>query len=269
MPQHPRIVRFVDGRLSTDSWTGRPLTAALALAALTGCLFGWLLSAVVGQAGAPRLDVRWHHDLVQHRIGALNGVARVLTYLGSTPVAYLAVVLAAAGLARRRRYWEAGFGVVALAVGQLIRLGISDAVHRPRPPRADWLAPASGYAFPSGHSTTAVLAWGLTAALTWPFLRDRRRRIAVVGATITIAVIVGATRAYLGVHWPTDVLGGWTLGAVLLALAAGGVSLLRFRSRPMPDGLERPPPADLDSPARYPSSARRPKVLPHGPDDSQ
>jgi undecaprenyl-diphosphatase len=226
---------------------------------------------VFGHKGAPRLDARRHHDLVQHRIGALNGIARVLTYLGSTPVAYLAVVLAAAGLARRRRYREAGFGVVALAVGQLVRLGVSDAVHRPRPPRADWLAPASGYAFPSGHSTTVVLAWGLIAALTWPFLRDRRHRVAVVGATIAIAVIVGATRAYLGVHWPTDVLAGWTFGALLLALAASGLSLLRFRSRSTPDyrHLERPPPADLDSPVPYPSSARRPKVVPHRPDDSQ
>jgi undecaprenyl-diphosphatase len=237
--RHPRVAPLIDARVTTESWTGRPLTLAVAAAALAGWLFGGLLQDVLAHDGAALRDPRWHDDLVQHSVGAISDVARVLTYLGSTPVVYAVVLVAAAEIVRRKRYGEAAYAVVALVVGLLIRHWISVLVHRPRPPRSDWLVHTGGYAFPSGHTTMAVLAWGLVVALAWPFLPERAHRIvAVVGAAV-IALIVGATRAYLGVHWPTDVLAGWALGALLLTTAVTGLSLLRFRSHPTPAHREQ------------------------------
>jgi membrane-associated phospholipid phosphatase len=60
-------------------------------------------------------------------------------------------------------------------------------------------------------------------------LRGRGHRVTAVIVAVVIAVIVGATRAYLGVQWATDVVGGWALGGLLLTLAVTGLSLLRFR----------------------------------------
>jgi membrane-associated phospholipid phosphatase len=83
---------------------------------------------------------------------------------------------------------------------------------QPRPPDLDpsvRLSNATGYGLPSGHSQSAVIVWGYLAAIlrkTWAWV-----------AAIVLMVLIGFSRVYLGVHFPTDVLGGWALGAVLLA----------------------------------------------------
>lgn len=226
--RHPKVAPLVDARLSTERWTGLPLTLVTAAVGGSAWMFGGVAQDVVEKNGVARHDLWWHNFLVDHRAAVITGLARVLTYLGSTAVAYLVVVVAVVLVVWRERYWPAIVAIAALFVGQLTRFTVAEFIHRPRPPRADWLTSASGYAFPSGHTTTAVLAWGLVVVLAWPWLRGRGKVVAVVVAAV-IAVIVGATRAYLGVHWPADVLGGWALGGLLFTLAATGMSLLRVR----------------------------------------
>lgn len=227
--RHPRVAPLVDARLSTERWTGLSLTLAIAAAGGAGWLFGGVLEDVVGHEELAEEDPRWHEFLVDHRLAALSDLSRVLTHLGGTLVAYVVLVVAVVLVVWRERYWAAIFALPALIVGQFIRAGVSVLVHRQRPPEADWLTSADGYAFPSGHTATSVLVWGLVVALAWPWLRGRGQRVTAVIAAAVIAVIVGATRAYLGVHWLTDVVGGWALGGLLLTLAVAGLSLLRFR----------------------------------------
>ena len=96
--------------------------------------------------------------------------------------------------------------------------------------RVDGLVATRGYAFPSGHAMTSVLICGLVVALAWPWLANRIRRTIAVAAATAIAHIDGAARAYLGVYWPVDVLGGWALGSFLVTLAIATMSLLRVRA---------------------------------------
>ncbi|MFB9838010.1 phosphatase PAP2 family protein, partial [Actinoallomurus acaciae] len=93
------------------------------------------------------------------------------------------------------------------------------AVGRRRPPAAGWAVHASGFAFPSGHTVTSATAAGL---LIWALCRHGGgwpRTVAVALLTVW-AVAVGLTRIYLGVHWPTDVAGGWLMTVVVLGLVA-------------------------------------------------
>ncbi|MEU2026372.1 phosphatase PAP2 family protein [Streptomyces sp. NPDC016469] len=104
----------------------------------------------------------------------------------------------------------------------LVQQGVKAAVDRGRPQWADPVDSAHYAAYPSGHAMTATVSCGL---LLWLLHRSGARRgvwWAAVGAAAVSVLGVGLTRLYLGVHWPSDVLGGWLLGAALAALAIRG-----------------------------------------------
>jgi undecaprenyl-diphosphatase len=107
---------------------------------------------------------------------------------------------------------------------------VKDYVARPRP-TADPLVPAPGYSFPSGHSLNSATTYGLLAVVAW---RSRlplgiRRAAVVVGIVLPIAV--GLSRIALGVHYPTDVLGGWLAGVAFVALGATLIRATRAMER--------------------------------------
>ncbi|WP_371530570.1 phosphatase PAP2 family protein [Streptomyces sp. NBC_01283] len=116
---------------------------------------------------------------------------------------------------RRLALWLA----VTCAVGTLLQQGLKAAVDKPRPVWPDPVDSAHFAAFPSGHAMTATVVCGL---LLW-LLRVYGVGPAVWRTGVTIAVVsvigVGATRIWNGVHWPSDVVGGWLLGALMVALA--------------------------------------------------
>ena len=115
---------------------------------------------------------------------------------------------------------------------------MKEAVHRPRPPAAGWLVHASGWAFPSGHTTQATAAWGILCVLACTG-RSTKVRAALVSAAALIVLLVAASRYYLGVHWVTDVLAGISLGVAILAL--WGVARVTVQIRTTVPGTgERP-----------------------------
>ncbi|MEU8785172.1 phosphatase PAP2 family protein [Streptomyces sp. NPDC048637] len=200
----------------------RPGTAALlTFAAVCAALFAATALIVSLRNGTPlaaeQAAVRWS---TAHHGEPLRSMARALTATGSGPVPYLMAVLAGllAGRRARGRLRAVSCAVVVLTAGQAIRYGLMELLARPRPPAADLAAPASGYAFPSGHATTSALAAGI---LAWGIARRARPAVARTWCVVLAvwAAGVGLTRIYLGVHWPGDVLGGWFLAAGLLALA--------------------------------------------------
>src|SRR6266511_1423307 len=99
---------------------------------------------------------------------------------------------------------------------------------RARPPaRFDLGYTFSGYAFPSGHATESLAVWGMLALLTAGMMRGHRY-VPFVVATLVVA-LVGASRIYLGAHWLSDVLGGFALGGLWLALL---VAVMLSRAKP-------------------------------------
>lgn len=169
-----------------------------------------------------RLDLRLHNQVLDLRQTWLDDVFRTITHLGG--VQANAILLGAAIVFgfRTRRIVFPTFAYVALTVGQLARTALSYSIDRARPPRGDWLVFAPGRAMPSGHSATSVMAYGLLVMLVWSLLTTSvQRRAAVIGVAV-IAVLVGASRVYLGVHWPSDVIAGWAFGAAWVGLCVVG-----------------------------------------------
>ncbi|MFF9645721.1 phosphatase PAP2 family protein [Kitasatospora aureofaciens] len=210
------------------------LAAGLALV-----LFAALAALLAEQSWAPYGFERDADDWsAAHRPSAARTVAVVITSLGSGTVPYLlalaagAVALLALAAPRppRRAVVLLLAPVLWLLLGQLLRAGLMQLFARPRPPRPDWAADASGFSFPSGHSFTSAVCAGLLA------LSVARARPAAARAATAIAVVfaaaVGLSRIYLGVHWPLDVLGGWLLATAWLALGTAAARGVARASRP-------------------------------------
>ncbi|WP_406450901.1 phosphatase PAP2 family protein [Streptomyces sp. NBC_01622] len=123
---------------------------------------------------------------------------------------------------RRSAWWTALWLAATCALGTLLQQALKALVDRPRPVWPDPVDSAHYAAFPSGHAMTATVVCGLLLWLLHHYGAGR----AVWRTALTLAVIsvagVGLTRVWLGVHWPSDVLGGWVLGAFVVAVAVGG-----------------------------------------------
>ncbi|MEU9336128.1 phosphatase PAP2 family protein [Streptomyces sp. NPDC048290] len=120
---------------------------------------------------------------------------------------------------RRRAWFTATCLLMAVAVSTLVQQGLKAAVGRERPVWPDPVDSAHYAAFPSGHAMTATVVLGLLVWLLHYYGASRRvLRWATAIAAVSI-IGVGLTRVWLGVHWPSDVLGGWLLGGMVIAAA--------------------------------------------------
>ena len=102
-----------------------------------------------------------------------------------------------------------------MAGAAMLSGGTKALVGRSRPTLAVLLDRPSGKSFPSGHALTSFVAVGLLVRLLWPACSARQRALLLIAAGVTVTA-VGFSRLGLGVHFLTDVLGGWLLGAVWL-----------------------------------------------------
>jgi len=220
-------------RIDITQRIGRPLSLGLAVVGAAVLLLIGLIQDVAENDGVAAVDPQVLQDLVSHRTLWATGVAQFLTVLGSGALLYLCLGTAVVLAYRRQRRWRPGVAaIVVLVAAELARFAIMQAVHRLRPDSSYWLTSANGYAFPSGHATTATVGYALLACLlVRPTWSQRRRTLAAVAA-IAVALGVGVSRAYLGVHWASDVLGGWALGAGLLGVAFTAVHVRRRTDRP-------------------------------------
>jgi undecaprenyl-diphosphatase len=159
--------------------------------------------------------------LIAAQVDALVAPARIVTRFGDWWAVLLIGAVAAAWLMLRRRY-RAALLLAALLVSErlvvaVLKLGFA----RDRPDPAGHLDAVHTMAFPSGHSANAITL-GLGIALV--FTAPGKARTAAVAAGLLFASLVGGSRMVLGVHWPSDVAGGWAFGALwtllLLRLAA-------------------------------------------------
>jgi len=200
-------------------------TLALAVAALT---------ATLGRLVA--FDETIRHWLIERRSPGLTAVLTACTTIGSSPV----LVTVALGLAvwlgvghrRREALLVAGTTLGALILSPVLK----DIIERVRP-GDEHLVLVNSWAYPSGHSLTSTAVIGVLTTLAASRAPSRAARAAVAAAGVCLVVAVGVSRVYLGVHWPTDVLAGWLIGALWLA-----ISLLVYDRGRVPVRSGSPPP---------------------------
>ncbi|RIV89007.1 phosphatase PAP2 family protein [Aurantiacibacter zhengii] len=147
----------------------------------------------------------------------LQGWMIDFTALGGAPVLTLITVVVVGLLASLQKFRMAGFVAVAIAGGALLSVAIKAIFDRARPEIVPHLVEVTSASFPSGHAMNSSIVYLTLAVLLARSQESRRVQIYLITVAIALALLIGCTRVYLGVHWPTDVLAGWSVGAAFSA----------------------------------------------------
>jgi undecaprenyl-diphosphatase len=198
-----------------------------------GCI--WLAALVLGR---DFVDRNIYEALYAGGHPGLLALARILTALGDPTV----LVIAGFGLALW--LWLRGRGRFALGALLVILVGrgLSEVqkywIARARPDFEPHLVVVKTPSFPSGHSTSSMIFYLILALALVP--EGRRRRLAVTCA-ILLSLLIGVSRVMLGVHWPSDVIGGWSFGMLWVLLTQRSLERLSRFPKSRPDSYNAPP----------------------------
>lgn len=169
----------------------------------------------VREGGTLRFD-----EWVMRRVGGYQGpewleeIGRDLTALGGIIVLTLVTAIVA-GFLMLRKMWGAMWLLLAATIGGAIVSGLlKHFVDRARPDIVPHRSHIMTTSFPSGHSMLSAVVYLTLGSLLARFTRDPRLRLYFLAVACVLSVLVGISRVYMGVHWPTDVFAGWTAGGV-------------------------------------------------------
>ena len=176
--------------------------------------------SIASEGTVARLDRHLFSWFLDHRVGWLVSLSRLVTWLGDARVDAILVGLVVAVLATRRRYREAVL-LAAVFSGTVILAAATKALTvRTRPALAHQTVAAVGSAFPSAHAAQALATFAALALVVTMLTPSRLLRAVAWGAAVIISLAVGLSRVYLGVHWPSDVCIGWLLAGTWLIMCS-------------------------------------------------
>jgi undecaprenyl-diphosphatase len=159
------------------------------------------------------------------RDGTLTIIAKAITFMANTTT--LTALCALLVILPTRKHF--GFPLaIATGLAALVHHVLKEFIERPRPDAAGWLVEVNSYSFPSGHSNAGLVFYGFLMVLLCRYLALNKRYVLAVFVSIVFSLLIaliGASRVYLGVHYATDIIGGWSLGICLLILF---ISLYEF-----------------------------------------
>lgn len=152
-----------------------------------------------------------------HRGPMLNTILITITYLGN----WQSITLLGLGLlffSKTRKDIGLPFAVVSLSSTVLYKL-VKSAFARPRPELSVRLIEQGGFSFPSGHSMNGIVCFGILIYLIRRYCKNKRLANLLTVLLGLLIFMIGLSRVYVGVHYPTDILAGWSLGAAYLTIS--------------------------------------------------
>lgn len=133
----------------------------------------------------------------------------------------------------RREWLFAAAWIITMLGGQVLMNLLKNYYLRPRPVFDHPLASEKSFAFPSGHAMMSLVAYGMLAYLICTQVKNTRARILIIFAAVLLATLIGISRLYLGVHYPSDVIGGYASGLIWLSVCITATEFVRrIRSHP-------------------------------------
>ena len=190
---------------------GIVVVTGMALCVAATWAFG-LIARQIERGSTQAFDEAVLHYLAAHRIPWLARAMLEITALGTGLVVFMIVGVAALFLWLTKHRWSATLLVTATLGGLILNSVLKLAFNRPRPRIIPWVTPVVSSSFPSGHSMNAAIVYLTVAWLAARLMTGRAGRWALMIATLLLVLLIGASRVYLGVHYPSDVIGGYVLG---------------------------------------------------------
>lgn len=197
---------------------GMIIKAVILAAAAAGFV---IVMCMVMNNSIDQLDTRIAAAVYSIRSADLSIVMEGITYLGNWEAIVIVCILL---LAYPGMWKEWGLPAAGAAVtAQLIKSVIKPIVHRPRPDVSLHLIEQGGWSFPSGHAITSMALYGILFFIILANMEKSAKKTALLILTAVLSFMIGITRIYLGVHFPSDVLAGWLGGIAVIA----GVLMIR------------------------------------------
>jgi undecaprenyl-diphosphatase len=228
------LKRFLAARFARGEYLGLHLTIGFLVSVVGLWVFSVIAEDVVHQETLTRLDLTVFTWIRAHATPASYGFWSVISALGSG-FALTVLVLGVGLLFLFQRRWVAlaGWGVASAGAG-LLDGALKLLFHRPRPPgAADFLTHLS-WSFPSGHAMGSLVGYGMVAYLLVLSARRSSVRVGVVLGAVLLILAIGVSRLYLGVHYTSDVMGGYAVGTLWLSACISGLEVVRRGKARMP-----------------------------------
>ncbi|MEJ7657402.1 MAG: phosphatase PAP2 family protein [Thermoleophilaceae bacterium] len=233
---------------TTLSWLHRPSQNRLGaplwlfgILAVSVLLFWKLAEDVAGREWIVSFDRGVAASLHAQAPGLATSAFTAVTHLGSALVLVPMTVVAMLALIRSHRRAQAVVMGVAVAGGEALNTALKLAFERQRPSFADSLGTAAGFSFPSGHAMVSLVVYGALAYYVSAAIRARWAKVLVVLSGLGLILAIGFSRIYLGVHYPSDVLAGYSAGlAWLMVCALTMLGVSRRGGRPAEGDRFRP-----------------------------
>ena len=215
------------------TWRTRQAGTLAATAVITLSLFSWLALTTSSGTGLAPHDQSVTTWAVDERHPALTVIMQVFTALGSTMGLTILTAICAVLLFMRGHHVRALVLSLTMIGSSLLTVALKEIFRRARPSTDTLLGePASTTSFPSGHSFNTAVFAGLLAGMVLLSTTAVVHRTLAIMAAAGATLLVGTSRVYLGYHWMTDVMAGWSLGLAWLCLATLAILWLQGRRRP-------------------------------------
>lgn len=203
------------------SETGLALALVVGFAAVT--ILASLGAEIVRKLIGPVVTASFDAPIVQyaaaHRVAWLTSVMKAMTTMGNDLCLWITVLIGGAILVWLTQSWRPMLLLALVMLGAVsFSLLIKLAVARTRPPSLFWAIPVNDWSFPSGHATESAAVYRTLAYMLAGIQKRMGVKILTYAVGISAPFLIGISRVYLGVHWPTDVVSGWALGCVWSAL---------------------------------------------------
>ena len=226
--EHGRLLGFLKARLEPKAYLGLHLTVGLVLGAAGIWIFAAVVDALLDNATMVRLDLATDAFIHAHMTPSLLRLVSATTQLGGPiMMGVLGVVGAIVLLRARRRVVLVGW-MAAFIGGTIIDEALKLAIHRSRPTYGAAFVQAGSYSFPSGHAMGSMIGYGMLLWVLFTYWHPKRAWKVVIYVFAGLLVLtIGLSRILLGVHYPSDVVGGWAAALAWLAVCITGINVAR------------------------------------------